>query len=190
MFSTVNSKAKTVIRQHGKTSHFSRLYSSGPEHWRCSDHQGLSTGGAVCLVLTWLRWVKSHEIWYTLQCLWQLLRDRGLFQLTGPRDSIASPYIMEACAQYIVSSIPGVFNRGSATPRGSAEVLEGVRQIISSETDRNNCFLFVYKIIHRLPMNLHAIMSSPWQYTGVVYALLATFSYLVPKHVTCHNHKI
>src|SRR4029434_6421736 len=43
------------------------------------------------------------------------------------------------------------------------------------------------KIIHRLPMNLHAIMSSPWQYTGVVYALLATFSYLVSKHVTCFN---
>src|SRR4029434_4253480 len=28
---------------------------------------------------------------------------------------------------------PEVFNRGSATPRGSAEVLQGVRQIISSE---------------------------------------------------------
>src|SRR4029434_4583737 len=32
-----------------------------------------------------------------------------------------------------VTSIPGVFNRGSTTPRGSAEVLQGVRQIISSE---------------------------------------------------------
>ena len=31
------------------------------------------------------------------------------------------------------SSIPEVFNRGSATPRGSAEVLQGVRQMISSE---------------------------------------------------------
>src|SRR4029434_8476111 len=35
--------------------------------------------------------------------------------------------------KHIQHSTSGVFNRGSATTRGSAEVLQGVRQIISSE---------------------------------------------------------
>src|SRR4029434_1315531 len=69
-----------------------------------------------------------------------------------------------------------VFNRGSATPRGSAEVLQGVRQIISSEAffslfqncktskrlhkHKQNVKIAFYslKITHRLPMSLHAII--------------------------------
>src|SRR4029434_8761559 len=40
---------------------------------------------------------------------------------------------LSLCLFVYVSITAEVFNRGSATPRGSAEVLQGVRQMISSE---------------------------------------------------------
>src|SRR4029434_3219795 len=87
-----------------------------------------------------------------------------------------------------------VFNRGSATPRGSVEVLQGVRQMISSEAffslfqkcktskrlhkHKQDVKIAFYslKIIHRLPMNLHAIISSPWQH--IHFSLLPKTRYL------------
>src|SRR4029434_7803679 len=94
-------------------------------------------------------------------------------------------------------SRPEVFNRGSATPRGSVEVLQGVRQIISSifslfqkfktsnrlHKHKHNVKIAFYSLKIILPMSLHAVIMA-------TYALLATFSYLVPKDVTCHNHTI
>src|SRR4029434_6612268 len=76
----------------------------------------------------------------------------------------------------LASARSKVFNRGSATPRGSVEVLQGDRQMISSEAffslfqklktskrlhkHKQNVKIAFYslKIIHRLPMSLHAII--------------------------------
>src|SRR4029434_2687185 len=83
----------------------------------------------------------------------------------------------------LLFSKTGVFNRGSATPRGSVEVLQGVHQMISSEAffslfqkcktskrlqkHKQNVKIAFYslKIIHRLPMSLHAIISRSEEHT-------------------------